>query len=375
MIDLYSSWGYYNIVSIRLAIQVLWKLRKNLTELGVSTMEKAVPMRFRQAIVQALADEMRSDSSVILLGEDVAEAEGVFKTSEGLLTEFGPLRVRDTPISEMGFTGAAVGAAIMGMKPVVEIMFMEFLGVALDQLVTEAAKMRYLSNGKLSVPMVVRASVGSGLGFGCQHSQTLENWVAATPGLKVVCPSDAQAAYSLTRSAIQDSDPVMILEPRILYAERGDVDASLRISIGKARVLRQGKDITVVSLGQMVKVCHAAIEKSGLDVELIDLATIVPWDRESVIASVAKTGRLVVVEEAPKSGGWGSEIIASTTSTLFAQLKGAPFRITTPDVPVPYSGVLEARFIPTADDIARQLNEAMKSGTTPKSWWELEGLQ
>jgi pyruvate/2-oxoglutarate/acetoin dehydrogenase E1 component len=332
-------------------------------------------MRFRQAVVAALTDEMHADSSVMLFGEDVAEAEGPFKTSEGLLKEFGPLRVRDTPISEMAFTGAAVGAAIMGMKPVVEIMFMEFLGVALDQLVTEAAKMRYLSNGALSVPMVVRASVGSGLGFGSQHSQTLENWVAATPGLKVLCPSDAQSAYSLMRAAIQDPDPVIILEPRILYAERGEVDTSVKIEIGKARVLRKGSDVTVVSLGQMVNVSRDAIEKSGVDAELIDLATVVPWDRETVLASVSKTGRLVVVEESPKSGGWGSEIVATATSQLFSQFKGAPFRITTPDVPVPYSGVLEARFVPTVDDVARQLTESLKFGTTPKSWWELEGLK
>lgn len=213
-------------------------------------------MRVRQAIVSALTDEMRADSSVMVFGEDVAVAEGPFKTSEGLLAEFGPLRVRDTPISEMGFTGAAVGAAMLGMKPVVEIMFVEFLGVALDQLVTEAAKMRYLSNGALSVPMVVRASCGSGLGFGSQHSQTLENWFAATPGLKVVSISDAQSAYNLMRAAIQDPDPVMVLEPRILYAERGEVDLSLRMEIGKARVLREGTEFTVVSLGQMVNVAQ-----------------------------------------------------------------------------------------------------------------------
>jgi pyruvate/2-oxoglutarate/acetoin dehydrogenase E1 component len=332
-------------------------------------------MRFRQAIVAALRDEMRADPSVMLFGEDVAEAEGPFKTSEGLLKEFGPLRIRDTPISEMAFTGAAVGAAIMGMKPVVEIMFMEFLGVALDQLVTEAAKMRYLSNGALSVPMVVRASCGSGLGFGSQHSQTLENWVAATPGLKVICPSDAQAAYSLIRAAIQDPDPVMVLEPRILYAERGDVDTSQKISIGRARVLRKGSEVSVVALGQMVNVARDAIASSGVNAELIDLATVVPWDRETILTSVRKTGRLVVVEEAPKSGGWGSEIVATVASQLFSQLKGSPFRITTPDVPVPYSGVLEARFVPTADDVARQLQESLISGETPKTWWELEGLK
>jgi acetoin:2,6-dichlorophenolindophenol oxidoreductase subunit beta len=268
-------------------------------------------MRFRQAIVAALADEMRKDSTVMVFGEDVAHAEGPFKTSEGLLAEFGSLRVRDTPISEMAFTGAAVGAAIMGMKPVIEIMFMEFLGVALDQLVTEAAKLRYLSNGTLSVPMVVRASCGSGLGFGSQHSQTLENWVAATPGLKVIHLSDPQSAYSLMRAAIQDPDPVMVLEPRILYGERGEVDTSLIMKIGKARTIRSGNAITIVSLGQMVNVCKDAIEVSGIDAELIDLATVVPWDKEAVLESVKKTRRLVVVEEAPESGGWGSEIVAA----------------------------------------------------------------
>ena len=227
-------------------------------------------MRFRQAIVAALADEMRADSSVMIFGEDVAVAEGPFKTSEGLLQEFGALRVRDTPISEMAFTGAAVGAAIMGMKPVVEIMFMEFLGVALDQLVTEAAKLRYLSNGTLSVPIVVRASCGSGLGFGNQHSQTLENWVAATPGLKVIHLSDAQSAYSLMRAAIQDPDPVMVLEPRILYGERGEVDTSLEMKIGQARVIRTGSAITIVSLGQLVNVCKSAIEESGIDAEAMN---------------------------------------------------------------------------------------------------------
>jgi pyruvate/2-oxoglutarate/acetoin dehydrogenase E1 component len=332
-------------------------------------------MRVRQAIVSALADEMRADPAVMLFGEDVAEAEGPFKTSEGLLSEFGPLRVRDTPISEMGFTGAAVGAAILGMKPVVEIMFVEFLGVALDQLVTEAAKMRYLSNGTLSVPMVVRASCGSGLGFGSQHSQTLENWFAATPGLKVISLSDSQSAYSLMRAAIQDPDPVMVLEPRILYAERGEVDRSITLEIGKARVLRQGSEFTIIALGQMVNVARQAIEQSGVDAELIDLSTVVPWDRKTVLDSIRKTGRLVVVEEAPESGGWGSEIVATATSQLFTHLKAAPYRITTPDTPVPYSGILESRYVPTAQDVARQLKESLVSNQTPKTWWELEGLK
>jgi pyruvate dehydrogenase E1 component beta subunit len=330
-------------------------------------------MRFRQAIVAAMTDEMKADESVIFFGEDVAVAEGPFKTSEGLLDTYGPIRVRDTPISEMAFTGAAVGAAMMGMRPVIEIMFMEFLGVALDQLVTEGAKMHYLSQGEYSVPMVVRASCGSGLGFGSQHSQTLENWVAATPGLKVVQPSDAQSAYSLLRAAIQDNNPVMFLEPRILYAERGEVDTSLKMTIGEARVLQEGSDITVVSLGNMVNVAREAIAESGISAELIDLATLVPWDRQTVLTSVKKTGRLIVVEESPWSGGWGSEIISYATAQAFSALKCAPMRITAPDVPVPYNGTLEARYVPTSSNVAAALTLAVNKNEISQPWWITEG--
>jgi pyruvate dehydrogenase E1 component beta subunit len=331
-------------------------------------------MRFRQAIVAAMTDEMKADESVIFFGEDVAAAEGPFKTSEGLLDTYGPIRVRDTPISEMAFTGAAVGAAMMGMRPVIEIMFMEFLGVALDQLVTEGAKMHYLSHGEYSVPMVVRASCGSGLGFGSQHSQTLENWVAATPGLKVVQPSDAQSAYSLLRASIQDNNPVMFLEPRILYAERGEVDTSLKMAIGEARVLQEGSDITVVSLGNMVNVAREAIAEAGISAELIDLATLVPWDRHTVLSSVKKTGRLIVVEESPWSGGWGSEIISYATAHAFPELKCAPFRVTAPDVPVPYNGTLEARYVPTATNVAAALTGAVNHNEVPQPWWITEGV-
>ena len=331
-------------------------------------------MRVRQAIVAALADEMRADENVIIFGEDIAEAEGVFKTSEGILEEFGPLRVRDTPISEMGFTGAAVGAAMMGLKPVAEIMFIEFLGVALDQVVTEAAKTRYLSHGTLSVPMTIRASVGSGLGFGCQHSQTLEHWFASTPGLKVVMPSDAQSAYSLLRAAIQDPDPVVVLEPRILYAERGEVETGKIAEIGKAVMRESGYEITIVALGQMVNIAQDAIKAASVSADLIDLQTIIPWDRETVLASVKKTCRLIVVEEAPLSGGWGSEIIATVSAQLFSSLKSAPFRITTPDVPVPFNGGLEARYAPTSEDVARQIKHALSHSGAPEPWWVVEGV-
>lgn len=333
-------------------------------------------MRMNQAIAAALADEMRADHSVMVMGEDIAVAGGPFKTSDGLLAEFGPLRVRDTPISEMGFTGAAVGASILGLRPVVEIMFVEFLGVALDALVTEAAKMRYLSNGEVGCPMVVRASVGSGLGFGCQHSQTLENWLAATPGLKVVSPSDPQSAYGLLRAAIQDPDPVVVLEPRALYATRDEVvtGPAGMCPIGQARIVRPGSAATVVTLGQTTGVVLTAAKQAGLDLEVVDLLTLVPWDVQTVLTSVRRTGRLVVVEEAPVSGGWGSEIVATVTSRAFGSLTAAPFRITAPDVPVPYAKHLEARYLPTVEEVTTQLTEYLAAGSVPDPWWIREGI-
>jgi pyruvate dehydrogenase E1 component beta subunit len=333
-------------------------------------------IRMNQAITAALADEMRADPSVMVMGEDIAAAGGPFKTSDGLLTEFGPKRVRDTPISEMGFTGAAVGASALGLRPVVEIMFVEFLGVALDALVTEAAKFRYLSKGQVTCPMVVRASVGSGLGFGCQHSQTLENWFAGTPGLKVVSPSDPQTAYGLMRAAIQDDDPVVVLEPRTLYAQRGEVvtGADGIVEIGKARIVHSGTEATVVTLGQTTGITLAAVKAANLDVEVLDLLTLVPWDLEAVLDSVQRTGRLIVVEGSPASGGWGSEIVAAVTSRAFSSLRSAPFRITAPDVPVPYAKDLEARYLPSSDEIVTQVTTYLSTGSVPAPWWIREGI-
>ena len=222
--------------------------------------------------------------------------------------------------------------------------------------------------------MTIRASVGSGLGFGCQHSQTLEHWFASTPGLKVVMPSDAQSAYSLLRAAIQDPDPVVVLEPRILYAERGEVETGKIAEIGKAVMRETGSEITIVALGHMVNVAQDAIQAAGVSADLIDLQTIIPWDREAVLTSVKKTGRLIVVEEAPLSGGWGSEIVATVSAQLFSSLKSAPFRITTPDVPVPFNGGLEARYAPTSKDVARQIKYALSQGGVPEPWWVVEGV-
>ena len=333
-------------------------------------------LRMNQAIAHAIADEMRQDSRVFIIGEDIAAAEGPFKTSEGLLAEFGPNRVRDTPISEMGFLGAAVGAAATGLRPVVEIMFAEFLGVALDQLVTEAAKFRYLSGGAYGTPLVVRASVGAGLGFGAQHSQTLETWLYATPGLKLVVPSGARTAYGLVRSAIRDENPVAVFEPRVLYAGREDVVLGEEgiIPIGTGELLSKGNEVTVVGLGQTVGTALGASQGATWGADVIDLRTLIPWDRAMVCESVSRTGRLVVVEESPFSGGWGTEIASYVSSECFTALKAPVLRITCPDVPVPYPPHLEKRFLPSVEYVREQINVLVATNKRDKPWWTKEGF-
>lgn len=333
-------------------------------------------LRMNQAIAAALADEMQADPSVVVFGEDVAVAGGPFKTSDGLLEQFGGLRVRDTPISEMGFLGAAVGAAATGLRPVVEIMFVEFLGVALDQLSTEAAKFHYLSGGKVTVPLTMRASVGSGLGFGSQHSQTLETWLYATPGVKLAVASGARSAYGLLRAAVRDDSPVAMFEPRTLYGEREEFEPGedAIIPLGEAEVLHVGTDVTMVGLGQTVGIARTAAETAaGWSGEVIDLQTLIPWDREAVTESVARTGRLVIVEEGPFSGGWGTEIASFVASELFGQLQAPVLRITGPDVPVPFTPSLERRYLPSDDYVAGQVAELLDSGALPEPWWKAEG--
>ena len=331
-------------------------------------------MRMRQAITSALRDAMQEDASVILLGEDIAAAGGAFKATDGLLDEFGPTRVRDTPISEMGFLGAAVGAAATGLRPVVEMMYVEFLGVALDQLVTEAAKWRYLSRGRIGIPLVVRASAGAGLGFGCQHSQMLDNWFRATPGLKLAVASNPQSAYGLLRSAIRDPDPVVLLEPRALYGDRDEVELGDGgvVPLGEARVAATGEDVTLVAAGQMVGVALAAAGREGQSwsADVIDLQTLLPWDRETVLRSARRTGRLVIVEESPYTGGWGTEVTDYVAGELFGLLKAPTLRITTPDSHVPYAGALEGRFLPSPDYVEDQVGELLKTGRRPSPWWE-----
>lgn len=327
----------------------------------------------RQAVLQALDDALSDDPRVIVMGEDIAAAGGPFKATEGLLAAYGPERVIDTPISEMGFLGAGVGAAVCGLKPVVEMMYVEFIGVALDQLVTQAATMRYLSRGKLSVPMVVRASAGAGQGFGCQHSQMLDHWFRGTPGLKIVVTSSARTSYGLLRSAIDDPDPVVVLEPRILYGEREEYefDRSYRIPLGTAEIARPGTDVTIVTCGAMVRVARQAAELSKANIEVIDLLTLWPWDRQTVVESVARTGRLVTLEEAPAGTGWGGNIVSAVSADLFGRLKAPPHRITLPDAPVPYNGALEARYVPSPAYVAEQVDALVDNHRAPEPWWRM----
>lgn len=329
-------------------------------------------LRMNQAIALAISEEMARDDSVVVFGEDVAVAEGPFKTSEGLLSTFGPDRVRDTPISETAFLGAAVGAAMTGLRPVAEIMFIEFLGVAFDQMVTEAALMRYMSGGRYEVPMVMRASIGSGLGFGCQHSQTLERWMLGTPGLKLAVASGAQTAYGLVKAAIRDNNPVVILEPRVLYGQRENmyVGDDAIITLGSARVVRPGTDVTIVALGQTVNVALEAAESSSWSAEVIDLLSLMPWDRDTVLASVRRTAHLVLVEENQRSGGWGTEIASVVSSVCFGELRAPVHRITAPDVPVPYGPELEARFVPSAQYVREQISALLSTKSLPSPWWE-----
>jgi pyruvate dehydrogenase E1 component beta subunit len=335
-----------------------------------------VRLRMNQAIALALADEMAADPSVVVFGEDVASAGGVFKTSVGLLEAFGPNRVRDTPISEMAICGSAVGAAIGGLRPVVEVMFVEFYGIALDQVTTQAAKLHYLTGGAVTVPAVFRGSCGAGRGFGATHSQTLETWFLACPGLKVVVASGANSAYGLLRAAIRDDAPVVFLEPKALYGERDEVavgDDAIA-PLGVAHVERPGDDVTVVALGNTVgRSVQAAsvLAGEGLSCEVIDLRTIRPWDRSTVLDSVARTGRLVVVEENPLTGGWGNEIGNTAAAELFGGLQAPVVRVCCPDVPVPHNRELEARFVPTADYIAGQIRRLVETGRRPDHWWEV----
>lgn len=320
-------------------------------------------LTYREAIARGIAQEMRRDSNVLFLGEDVASAGGVFKGTVGLLEEFGPVRVRDTPISEQAILGAAMGAAMTGLRPIAEIMFSDFFAVCWDIVANEIAKSRYMTNGQVTFPLVIRSGNGGGLRFGAQHSQSIENWAMAVPGLKVVVPSNPTDVVGLMSAAIRDPDPVIFLEEKALYPTRGEVpDGEITDTLGTAKVLRSGEHATLVALGNMVPRAVAAAEQlaaEGIDCGVVDVRSLVPLDTRTLLREVARTGRLFTVEENPRLCGWGAELVSIVTEEIFYDLDGAPIRITTPHIPLPAADALEDMAIPSVDRIVSTVGKAM----------------
>lgn len=316
-----------------------------------------------QAINLALDHALAADPKVLLLGEEVGDREegGVMGVTKGLSTKYGDDRVKSTPISEQAIIGAAIGAAIGGYRPVAEIMLMNFVTVAMDMLVNHAAKLRFMSGGQTNVPIVVRTMTGAGFGTGGQHSDYLESWFAHTPGIKVVAPSNPDDAYGLMRSAIEDEDPVIFIENLPSYWTPGPVSGE-RVPIGKARVAREGSDVTIIAHSLMVGYSLAAAEAlaaDGIAAEVIDLRTLAPWDKDSVVASVRKTGRAIIVHEAVREFGIGAEIAAEINETLFGALKSPVRRIGGAFCPVPFSKPLETAFVPSAASIEAAVRQLM----------------
>ncbi|MBV9996149.1 MAG: alpha-ketoacid dehydrogenase subunit beta [Caulobacteraceae bacterium] len=311
-----------------------------------------------EALNLALTDAMADDGKVIALGEDLADPEGggVIGVTKGLSTRFGDTRVRSTPIAEQAIIGAAIGASLVGYRPVAEIMLMNFTAVAMDMIVNHAAKLRFMSGGQTHVPIVIRTMTGTGIANGGQHSDYLEAWFAHTAGMKVVAPSNPADAYGLLRSAIEDDDPVLFIENIIAYRSTGPAPKSgSRVPLGKASTVHEGSDVTIVAYSRMVQEAIAAVEalgKEGVSAELIDLRTVSPWDRKTVMASAAKTGRLLIVHEAVTQFGVGAEIAAEVSSELFGKLKKPVRRLGGPYAPVPFSKPLESAYAPDAKRIA-----------------------
>jgi len=322
-------------------------------------------LTFREAIARGIAQEMRRDESVVLIGEDIGAAGGVFKGTVGLLDEFGPLRVRDTPISEQAILGAAMGAAMTGMRPIAEIMFSDFFAVCWDLLANEIAKSRYMTAGQMSFPLVVRSGNGGGLRFGAQHSQSVENWMMSIPGLKVVVPSNARDVVGLMAAAVRDPDPVVFLEEKALYPVREEVpDGEVVDTLGTASVLRDGGDATVLALGNMTPRAVEAAEQlasAGIECTVVDVRSLVPLDTQTILDRVSRTGRLFTVEENPRLCGWGAEIVSIVGEEVFWDLDGPPVRITTPHIPLPSADALEDLALPSVDRIVTTVEKAMNS--------------
>ena len=320
-------------------------------------------LTFRDAVTRAIAQEMERDERVYFIGEDVAAAGGVFKTTPGLLEKFGPERVRDTPISEEAITGAVMGAAMTGLRPIAEIMFSDFFATCWDIVANQIAKTRYMTDGQVELPLVIRSANGGGLRFGAQHSQSVESWAMAIPGLKVVVPSNPTDVIGLLAASVRDPDPVVFLEPKALYPTKGEVpDGEIVDELGKATVVREGTDATIVALGAMVpKALDAArqLEADGIAVEVVDLRSLVPLNVRTLLDSVGKTSRLVTVEENPRLCGWGAEVASIVADEGFWTLDGPIVRVTTPHVPLPSSDELEDRTIPSADKVIEAVKKVL----------------
>lgn len=316
-----------------------------------------IEMTYRQAISQAIAEEMRRDATVLVMGEDIGPAGGPLKTTEGLFDEFGPARVRDTPISENAFVGAALGMAITGYRPVIEIMFADFLGVCFDQIVNSIAKHRFMSGGRMDVPLVIRSIGGGGLRFGAQHSQTAETWLMSVPGIKIVVASSPAETYGMLKAAIRDPDPVLFVEHKALLGTKGAVEVgedALRPLTG-TNLLRGGDHATLVATLAMVPQALAAAEvlaAEGIEVDVFDLRCIRPIDTGDIVESVKRTNRLLTVEEVSLAGGWGAEVSAQVTHGAFEYLDSPPMRLGLPEHPLPYSPALEDAAIADAESIA-----------------------
>ena len=324
-------------------------------------------MTYAQAINAAMCEEMRSNPDVIFLGEDIGAYGGAFGVSVGMWEEFGEDRIFETPISEAAIGGAAAGAAVTGLRPIAEIMFMDFVTIAMDSIVNQAAKMRYMFGGKAKVPMVVRCPGGSGTGSAAQHSQSLEAWLCHVPGLKVVAPSTPADAKGLLKAAIRDDNPVIFVEQKLLYRTKGQVpEDDYVIEIGKANVVEEGSDLTVITYGRMlqrVQDAVAAIADRGYKIEIIDLRTLLPLDKETIIQSVKKTGRALIVHEAAKTGGLGGELSALISeSEAFDYLDAPIMRLAGKDVPIPYNPILEKAVVPSQEEIEDAIIKGITKG-------------
>jgi pyruvate dehydrogenase E1 component beta subunit len=320
-------------------------------------------LQFREAIAEAMSEEMRKDPSIYLMGEEVAEYNGAYKASKGMLDEFGPERVIDTPISELGFAGIGVGSAMNGNKPIIEFMTFNFALVGIDQIINNAAKIRQMSGGQFNCPIVFRGPTGSAGQLGATHSQAFENWFANTPGLKVVIPSNPKDAKGLLKAAIQDPDPVIFMESEQMYGDKGEVpEGEYTIPLGVANVIRNGSDVTVVSFGKILKEASKAadtLSAQGIELEVIDLRTIRPLDMDTIISSVKKTNRLVILEESWPFGSIASEIAFQVQNNAFDYLDAPVQKINTADTPAPYSPVLLEEWLPTAQDVIDAVHRVM----------------